>query len=85
VVWLADQVSEVDGPLGLFTSWNQPKGAVLLMDSDPLQLAPGRSFVGRHLKVNRQLPECISKSTANFQNAFFPPGMCPSKILMTVP
>ncbi len=29
------------------------------MDNDPLQLEPWRSFVGGHLKVNRQLPDNI--------------------------
>jgi hypothetical protein len=61
VVGLADQVGEVGGALALvfFTSRNWPKGAVLLMDGNPLQLNPGHSFVGGHIKFNRQLSEGI--------------------------
>jgi hypothetical protein len=54
-IGLANQVSEVDGALRFFTGQSRPEGAVLLMDRNPLQLNPGRSFVGGHLKVDGQL------------------------------
>jgi hypothetical protein len=74
MVELADQVSEVDGAFWISTGQNQPEGAVLLMDGNPLQLDPRRSFVGGHLKVDRQLPDGI-----------LPPDTRPSKTFMTVP
>ncbi len=33
--------------------------AMLSMNGDPLQLDPWRSFVGGHLKVDRQLPDGV--------------------------
>jgi len=78
VARLADQVGEIDGALWVFTSrGNRPEGAMLLlsMDGDLLKFDSEHSIFGGHLEVDHK----------NFQMAFFPPGVRPSKTFTTVP
>ncbi len=65
------------GELIEFTGRNWPEGAMLLMDSDPLQFDSERRFFGGNLEAK--------PSTSNLQTEFFPPGARPLKTFMAVP
>jgi hypothetical protein len=69
VVGLADRVGEIDGASQVFTSCRNRPEGAMLS----MDGYPAGSLEG------------ISKSTVNFQMAFFPPGVRPSKTFTTVP
>ncbi len=74
VVRLANQVGEIDGALWVLPAGTGPRVQCCWWTATLFNLTPSVGSL-----------ECISKSTVNFQTAFFPPGVRPSKTFMTVP